>query len=131
MKPQTKRLYAWHEQTPIESRLLKSRTLHQLRARAKTIWRAVASEHDLVFPETPRIEFRSIATSWYETDQHLIAFAPRQRCDCILIHEMTHALGYWEHDARFARVNAELLVRFGRACPIYVAASLGAFGVQV
>ena len=51
-------------------------------------------------------------TSFYDPDAHVIHIVPGHRSLIILVHEITHAMGYHNHDWRFRKQYFYLLDRY-------------------
>jgi hypothetical protein len=62
----------------------------------------------------PRLVLTKIAPSMYIYPDHLIRIYHGQMGHWFLIHEIVHALGYWEHDARFNRKCISLTAQYAR-----------------
>lgn len=104
----TRRVYAWEMQT---FRGAPRVSIHRLRQMARSVWRTYRISHPL-----PKIvagrgtPYHGRLYSYYDGER--IVLARNERQVFVLLHELTHAMGYDDHDARFMRRYLSLLRRY-------------------
>lgn len=105
----TRRVYAWEMQT---FRGAPRVSIHTLRRLARRVWatcRPTAPLPQIVAGQGTRYHGR-----WYSYyDGTRIVLARNERQVFVLLHELTHALGYDDHDAAFLRQYHRLLRTYG------------------
>lgn len=106
----TRKLYQFEGEIFVEHKPL---PMHKLRQIAAKIWKLEGVKKPL-----PKIvagkgtKYNGKYFSYYEKlkDKEIIVLARHQRDDITLCHELTHALGFGSHDAKFVK---KLLVLIG------------------
>lgn len=63
----------------------------------------------LVKKENPLVTYQGTTTSYYDPDTHSIALIEGQRNLVVLVHEVAHAMGCYNHDWRFRKLYFRLL----------------------
>lgn len=69
--------------------------------------------------------------AYYHLEQHTISVEPLYRSRALILHELTHALGYEDHDDRFAARLVGLLASYARVPMGVLALGAGMAGMQV
>lgn len=105
-------------------------TLQQGRSFLQRVWEG--------FGPAPKLErwyrsFNKLGTmsGFYNSDEHYVAVVPRFRNRLILLHEVTHAEGLYDHDRRFMKRYIELLARYARCEPGHMLILNGLLGVKL
>lgn len=79
-----------------------------------------------------RIHIVPVASAgYYHYEDHYISLHPTMRSRSVLLHEITHALGYLQHDRRFLTHYIDLLVRYARCDPAHLTILHGLMGIRL
>lgn len=87
--------------------ITKQRSLDYLTRYAKKIWKA-----EKIKKELPLIRFGKGLQKFSWCDGEILELAPSQRDILTLIHELVHAIGYDDHDKKFAAKEMILLEKY-------------------
>ena len=109
MDRNTLNLYRFEvEYFPKNHYLLKSQPISTLQNLGEKIW----YDYNVTPRKMPLIRFGAGYYCYSWTDGDVIELAPWERNKLVLIHEMTHILGYPNHDKHFVRLYMELLMQY-------------------
>ena len=103
----TRHLYGFEEVYFKGTRFSKSLSMNKLRKLTKKIWNTFG--HNKKMPELVAdsgVFYGGRFISYFETNIHL---ARNQRNVITLVHEITHALGFNDHDKRFVDMEFNIL----------------------
>lgn len=84
-------------------------------------WEGAAAEYGRIYK----------AVAFYNAPENVIAIEAKVRCRTVVIHELTHAEGYMEHDRCFFRRYVDLLVRYAGCDPAHLTILQGFMGVRL
>ena len=110
---ETRKLYQLEYLFPPE----KDRSMTELSALGKRIWQS-ESRNMKMLPSIVAGQGSFYGNKWLSFCFKLPGEAPKivlsrgQRKHSVLIHEVTHALGYWDHSTSFIKKYFELLVKY-------------------
>lgn len=87
--------------------ITKQRSLGYLVKYAKKIWKA-----EKIKKQIPLIRFGKGLQKYSWCDGEILELAPTQRDILTLVHELVHAIGYDDHDKKFAAKELVLLAKY-------------------
>lgn len=111
--PDTRKLYQFESEIFVEH---KSMSMKKLRKIATKIWQLQDIKKPLPHIVAGRgVKYNGKLFSYYEKlpNKEIIVLARHQRDDITLCHELTHALGFDDHDALFVKKLLELIGHLG------------------
>lgn len=122
---ETNRLYKYenHTKTGLPT---KERTIQYLHKLAAKIWEK-HGRAGLSVPSVVTWDKRYSETFGYSE----IRLARNHRNEAVLIHEITHAIGFHSHDSAFVSKYISLLVEYGGADEGELIIGMGMYGVKV
>lgn len=110
---QTRHVYYWMEifskEDLVPYRLLNARSFAYLEELLQRVWKEEGSPW-----QCPELR-KTRGTMSYSLGSTFIYLLPKHYCKNVLLHEITHALGYKAHGPGFVSRYIELLVKYGGA----------------
>lgn len=138
---ETNRMYRWEDHTKRRGKVFPytltcERTMLDLKLFAEEVWEKhgragwscpVLKSWNGLYWKQYNSEFRG----WSYQFGREIRLAKRHRNRMVVLHEITHALGFYTHGRGFARRYAQLLVEYGGLDPAWIEVSMGMYGIQI
>jgi len=106
----TRKVYAMEAMEFKGHSIKKSTPIAGLRSWLEEHWPSASSRPRLIAHRGVR--YLGALYSWYDPETHTIGLARNQRNLLTLVHEMTHAKGYGDHDNTFQRIYFRQLAEF-------------------
>lgn len=111
----TRALYSYETDQFRDPGLIRRRSMPALRRMAQKLWEAENTGRNEAMPEIVAGDGYYQNGRWlsYCEGRRKIVLARHERNHLVLIHELTHALGYATHGVRFRARYFKLLTRYG------------------
>lgn len=108
----TRRLYHFEE---VYFRGQPTKPIATLRKLGERIWQAKSKKRHKCIPIIAGQGFWHLGRYYSYCDGSKIVLARNERKTFVLIHEMTHALGYDYHDKSFVKAYLQLLIEYDKS----------------
>lgn len=123
---ETRRLYKFESLFEVSAFANRPRSIQYLRALCERVW----AKHGRRRVRAPIIDLAPDAQYSFCRGYREIKLAPHHRTVDVLLHEITHALGYCTHGRAFVRRYVKLLVEYGKCDEGKLVLGLGMFGIK-